>query len=1078
MFSPTHSFYAQNIENLLYQTSNMDRTDSRALYEMKLTSGMAFIYGPEGRKAHAQAIEYDKDKSYRMVVNIVGKVGQGKTSLRRLLVGEEFNEREESTVGIEHELVETLGTSPTTSSFWSKIDLQKANVEECDLIVGKHVRQRLKRNEKGEKYKAEIKSFLKATLLTYVMLFLYFNLAETVTFSDIPWFPFMLIVSLLFSGMVLFDTMRDGFGMAVGVMFLVLYCESLIRSKSYEVYAEMKENTCLIWSIIYTFFAYAAIHAGIGFCMGLSMAMGFCFALSAMKPPWNDHQLEYNVFLEPHMHLFSMAVLAGIWTIRHPKLVGLIFVSLAIIAHFIPITYVYCIISGIGVGFSHAFSIKVGFDTYVKLFNPFLKTLASDRRSRRLICYVLGIIPGFYITYILGWQKPERPLLYAICGTFVVVFVEICHCLLEGKTDAAPKPAIKDATKVLNATRAARLKLVIRDFAGHPLYHSIHHIYMMGHCIYIICFNIAEAKRNFRVAFAEILYWLQSIFVHDRYPSVRVFIVGTHRDDNSLSKEDTDSISDSIMTKLPRQFHNMIVWNKHTDKPVFLVENSSRSEKDRDHLFLREQLSQLADSDMKPTYPIKYLYFYRVINECRQHGKLIETLENILSLCKEQECILSKAGELEDMLTYFHECGETIYNSYDNNQNQLVVLDPKALVDIMIGLVRAPPRAERKAEFLLAWQTVADLGIASKKLLHHIIKNCRLVSEGVSIHAVIQLLEYLDLVCKLNLGIDGRDAMGEKCYLITPLLKDTLPYPQNYWDDIATDTKVYIDFGPVVPTFVFARLVCQCTSESHVEIGTDGRYHLNVSTSKALFTYCNSHSFKIELLDITENASPAQHLLKIVVRGLDQRAGLLLTQNICQKVCNIVERDFRKCRFKIGVMCPFEGPHDFCQYEERHIFSLYENIKGEGNMHTRQQHVHLPEDKEFWCRGNAFKFLLGQVVIPRFQRTTSRVDRRRSALWDVNILDLPPRLFSDVCDDLNLFNALGRDWRLLADKLGRSIRDIELLRFRNPRDPCDALLQDWAATTEVATVATLVEKLREMERFDVVKRIEDYVTGS
>jgi hypothetical protein len=42
------------------------------------------------------------------------------------------------------------------------------------------------------------------------------------------------------------------------------------------------------------------------------------------------------------------------------------------------------------------------------------------------------------------------------------------------------------------------------------------------------------------------------------------------------------------------------------------------------------------------------------------------------------------------------------------------------------------------------------------------------------------------------------------------------------------------------------------------------------------------------------------------------------------------------------------------------------------------------------------------------------LERQRSCLWDVNILDLPPRLYCDICDDLNLPNVLGRDWRLLA----------------------------------------------------------------
>jgi GTPase SAR1 family protein len=45
---------------------------------------------------------------------------------------------------------------------------------------------------------------------------------------------------------------------------------------------------------------------------------------------------------------------------------------------------------------------------------------------------------------------------------------------------------------------------VLRDFAGHPLYHSVHQIYMTGHCVYVIVFNIAEAKRNFKYAFADI----------------------------------------------------------------------------------------------------------------------------------------------------------------------------------------------------------------------------------------------------------------------------------------------------------------------------------------------------------------------------------------------------------------------------------------------------------------------------------------------------------------------------------------------------------------------------------------------
>ncbi|XP_071169700.1 uncharacterized protein [Mytilus edulis] len=1056
----------------------MQKSDSRVLYDMKLTTGMSYIYGPDGKKAHEEAIEYDKDKSYRLVVNIVGKVAQGKTSLRRLLIGEDFNENEQSTVGIEHELVETLGTTPNPGNFWSKVDLQMANVDECNIIVGKHVRKRLENSQRQKKHKAEIQSFLKATLLSYFMLFLYFTASESEV-SLCPWFSVMLIVSLAFSGLLLFGSLRDGFGMTLGVLCLVLYNDCLLRWKSYELFEHLEYNVCLMWSVVYAFLYFARIHMVMAFSMGISTGLGFCFVLCLMQPPWTREILSHNVFKDPHLHIFTMCVLIGIWTLRHPEIIAATFTILALISPFISKAFIFSVLSGLGCGYSHVIFIKLGFDTYVKLLNKVLKSVSESRRNRRFICYFLGIIPGIFITIVLEWKLSKQWFVHAIFGTFVIIFIEVCHSFLEGKVEANPKASISNATKVLDSKSEASLKFVIRDFAGHPLYHSVHHIYMMGHCVYLIVFSATEAKRNFKYCFAEILYWLQAIFVHDRFPSVRAFIIGTHRDDKSLSRDDIDMVSEKILNHLPRQFHNMVVWNRLTDRPVFYVENSIRNPKDDDHLYLRQQLLDLAKDSMKPEYPIKYLYFYRVINDCRLRGRLIETLETIEQLCCEHECSVTADGELEDLLNYFHESGEIIYNSYDNNQNQLVVLDPKALVDIMTSLVRAPPRADRQAEYMLAWNTVVDLGIATRKLLHHIIEKSPLVSEEINVDIVIGLLEYLDLVCKLDLGIDGRNVTGEKCYLLIPLVKDTLPYPQNYWDDISSDTILYFDFGPVVPKFIFTRLVCQCTSETHVDVGMNGSYHLNVCTSKALFTFRSgfrqSNSFKIELLDIKESATPTQQLLKIVIRGSEQESCMELTKRLCQKICNIVDRDFRKCRYKIGVMCPFEGPHEFCQ-NEHHIFSLYESIKPEG--YHRVLRIDLPDNKEFWCRGRQFSFRHGQIIVSPIQNAHHQLERQRSGLWDVNILDLPPRLFSDICDDLNIFNALGRDWRLLAETLGKSKRQIELLKMRSPRDPCDALLQDWAASTTEATVERLVEKLTRMERFDVVRRLEDYIQGS
>ena len=79
-----------------------------------------------------------------------------------------------------------------------------------------------------------------------------------------------------------------------------------------------------------------------------------------------------------------------------------------------------------------------------------------------------------------------------------------------------------------------------------------------------------------------------------------------------------------------------------------------------------------------------------------------------------------------------------------------------------------------------------------------------------------------------------------------------------------------------------------------------------------------------------------------------------------------------------------------------------------------------------------------------------------------------------------LISTLSCLWFVLVylDALGQTIRQVKLLEMRSPRDPCDALLHDWAASTPDATVEHLLSMLKEMERLDVVMRLEDYIEGN
>ena len=167
---------------------------------------------------------------------------------------------------------------------------------------------------------------------------------------------------------------------------------------------------------------------------------------------------------------------------------------------------------------------------------------------------------------------------------------------------AADKPTSVLASSASSSTSSSAPlppRIVVRDFAGHPLYYSAHHVYMAGQCVYVLVFSLLEARRDFRFVLRNLIDWLQSIFLHTGFPDTRVFLVGTHRDHPSVRASHSGSGKEEDKTgegegdfvggvglrlrkEVPRHFHNMLVWTDR-DTPLFPVENSLRDHRDKDH---------------------------------------------------------------------------------------------------------------------------------------------------------------------------------------------------------------------------------------------------------------------------------------------------------------------------------------------------------------------------------------------------------------------------------------------------------------------------------------------------------------
>ena len=84
-------------------------------------------------------------------------------------------------------------------------------------------------------------------------------------------------------------------------------------------------------------------------------------------------------------------------------------------------------------------------------------------------------------------------------------------------------------------------------------------------------------------------------------------------------------------------------------------------------------------------------------------------------------------------------------------------------------------------------------------------------------------------------------------------------------------------------------------------------------------------------------------------------------------------------------------------------------------------------------------------------------------------------MYGKFCTKLKVRDLTFNDIRGLAQKVGFERDYTEVMDQRFP-NPTDKILKAWSRKSyEEATVGKLIELLKEMERMDVVKELEDWV---
>ena len=91
------------------------------------------------------------------------------------------------------------------------------------------------------------------------------------------------------------------------------------------------------------------------------------------------------------------------------------------------------------------------------------------------------------------------------------------------------------------------------------------------------------------------------------------------------------------------------------------------------------------------------------------------------------------------------------------------------------------------------------------------------------------------------------------------------------------------------------------------------------------------------------------------------------------------------------------------------------------------------------------------------------------------VSDIPLETYSTICLMLNAQRPLDNDYRILGEKLKFSRVQIEGFE-QGKTDPTHTLIKKWCESEgNAATVARLIELMKDMKRMDVVQILEDWV---
>ncbi|XP_071799737.1 uncharacterized protein [Asterias amurensis] len=1046
------------------------------------------------RKAYSTAMADGELPTNRARVLILGEPRAGKTSLLNRLLGREFDRNERPTHGIETRMCHVTNVDKQ----WNEAGSAKVDdIKECAAAIA--ALEEASSEEPHQKEDAT-KSFFKASPSSVDNFFSSASV-ETGLLNICKQFSIFFDISVvmlvsLFVGLSQFGYAAFTLG-CIGLLTLVLDYNVAFRcaicvSVSFALFEAMargnehqKELSCTVnddfvaldWFILQNIVFNVFNTAIFGTACGLGFRTGVAVAFSASVPPWEDSSgntawQSVSFWNAASICLVLLAgSLSGGVTYKYCTVNDRLHRRRTIASCFF-MTLLFTVYVNVECGsrlllyiFMNAYVMIVGM-AWGFMFGR-RAVMKHGFEARYITKKTIGLIFGFYLVRMCGWslRLPGTSLKSLAFYTFSVIVFPLFDLYtafrIWNTKSTFPVKTIRNQMKALiQGQPLLETKLSLWDFAGDTLYHCTHHVFMPDRAMYLIVFNLEAAVSDEEEQLQKLLFWLHSVCAHARHPDAVVMIVGTHK--TSVPEAERKCFTDNLHNRIASKFCDRLVLNPADDKPLFLVENSDAFDRDfrqlRAEIFRRVETAEYAQEK----YPIKYLHFYREIQNRRKLAQAPDCDKNVASLQEIQDlanltCNIEGEEQLQKMLRYFNEAGEIIYREEDVILRQHVVLDPQFLVDVMKKLVDIPRAYHRSHRYAIEWRNYENTGIISEELLHHIYFDMPHL-----IPLLINLLQAFDLIGSLepNRG----PSYSHPSFLVPAMLPPFECEGSKFWESQDKEEVFYFDFGFFDPTTIYYRLLARCLSHANRE-NDEPHFKPLIFADRSRFYIGTSLIFKLQL----EKRSSQQQLLSVAILTFDsENSSQELLGFLVEAVTNITARDYSHLNFTFGPRCPFcETPRpsneltDVTEHDEAiHVLKMAGNDK---SFPTRSSTV-------MFCGVRRHSMKLSKSRTENLP-STSHPPQRVVFGPETLITKIPPDLFDKVCCFLNTRGQ--RSWKTLAGELGKDVDFVAALDSEGVTNPSEHLLKGWSMEGGV-TVADLLEVLERpgLERKDIIQEVK------